>query len=109
VAPLGDEASALLGEKPFGLICGERVAGGQAHVSTRVSTHTPDGEVEDVGTTLSVSVQDRHLQRVRVDEGRGTIRRPDASPMTLAGGEEWSGSFEPTLRGRGCARVARRR
>jgi ferric-dicitrate binding protein FerR (iron transport regulator) len=50
----------------------------------------PDGELEDIGTTFSVSVQDGHTTRVSVREGRVVLRLRGLPPVGLAAGETWN-------------------
>lgn len=50
----------------------------------------PDGELEDIGTTFSVSVEDRRTTRVQVEEGRVLLRLEGRSPMVLDAGQTWS-------------------
>jgi ferric-dicitrate binding protein FerR (iron transport regulator) len=50
----------------------------------------PDGELEDVGTTFSVVVQNHRTMRVNVEEGRVLLRLAGHAPITLDAGQSWS-------------------
>jgi FecR protein len=49
----------------------------------------PDGELEDRGTTFTVSAEDGHTKRVAVEEGSVVLRLRDRSSMTIRAGEAW--------------------
>jgi FecR-like protein len=49
----------------------------------------PDGELEDRGTTFTVSAEDGHTTRVAVEEGSVVLRLRDRSSMTIRAGEAW--------------------
>jgi len=56
----------------------------------------PDGELEDIGTTFSVSADAGHTTRVSVQEGRVILRLRDEAPRTLGAGESWSPPPSPS-------------
>jgi hypothetical protein len=63
----------------------------------RVEQHTsrfvvvlPDGELEDIGTTFSVSAQDGHTTRVSVQEGSVVLRLRGQPPVAIGAGETWN-------------------
>jgi hypothetical protein len=61
----------------------------------------PDGELEDLGTTFSVSVKDGQTAQVAVREGRVLLRLRDRSAIAVGAGEVWSNAPAPALpRGR---------
>lgn len=49
----------------------------------------PDGELEDVGTTFTVSASDGHTNGVTVEEGRVLLRLRDRPAVVLGAGETW--------------------
>lgn len=49
----------------------------------------PDGELEDRGTTFTVSAEDGRTTRVAVEEGSVVLRLRDRSSMTIRAGEAW--------------------
>jgi hypothetical protein len=50
----------------------------------------PDGELEDTGTTFTVSAADGHTTGVTVQEGSVLLRIRGAAPVALAPGERWA-------------------
>ncbi len=52
-----------------------------------VLVRTPDGEIEDVGTTFTVSVQDGHTDAIQVFEGRVFVRIAGYEARMLQPGE----------------------
>jgi hypothetical protein len=50
----------------------------------------PDGELEDIGTTFSVSADGVHTTRVSVQEGSVVLRLRGQPPLALAAGDAWS-------------------
>lgn len=50
----------------------------------------PDGELEDVGTTFSVSADAGHTTHVTVQEGSVVLRLRGSPPLSLGAGEAWS-------------------
>jgi hypothetical protein len=83
-----------------------------AAVGGRFVVALPDGELEDIGTTFTVSAEDGRTKSVTVEEGRVLLRLRDRPPVTLASGDTWvadapartargiaSGSSEPALSG----------
>lgn len=56
----------------------------------------PDGELEDIGTTFSVSADAGRTTHVSVQEGRVILRLRDQSPRTLGAGESWSPPPSPS-------------
>jgi hypothetical protein len=49
----------------------------------------PDGELEDRGTTFTVSAAEGHTTRVVVEEGSVVLRLADRSPVTIGAGQTW--------------------
>jgi anti-sigma factor RsiW/TolA-binding protein len=56
----------------------------------------PDGELEDIGTTFTVSVEAGRTTRVAVDEGRVVLRLRQRAPVVIAAGESWPASAIPS-------------
>jgi hypothetical protein len=56
----------------------------------RLVVALPDGELEDIGTTFSVSAKDGHTARVTVQEGSVVLRIRDKAPVALGSGEAWT-------------------
>jgi hypothetical protein len=50
----------------------------------------PDGELEDIGTTFSVSADAGRTQRVSVRDGLVVLRLHGKPPLSLAAGESWN-------------------
>ncbi len=55
----------------------------------------PDGEIEDVGTVFTVSVQDGRTRRVQVDEGGVLLRLHGREPFQLSAGDSWTDTNQP--------------
>jgi hypothetical protein len=55
----------------------------------RLLVTLPDGELEDRGTTFTVSAEDGHTTRVAVEEGSVVLRLSDRSEMTIRAGQAW--------------------
>jgi TolA-binding protein len=55
----------------------------------------PDGELEDIGTTFSVTVDAGRTTRVRVDEGSVVLRLNGQAPRTVGAGDAWAANPEP--------------
>jgi hypothetical protein len=55
----------------------------------RFLVELPDGELEDRGTTFTVSAEDGHTSRVAVEEGSVMLRLRDRSSMTIRAGGTW--------------------
>jgi TolA-binding protein len=49
----------------------------------------PDGELEDIGTTFSVTAAAAHTTQVTVQEGRVILRLRGKPALALAGGDTW--------------------
>jgi hypothetical protein len=49
----------------------------------------PDGELEDIGTTFTVSAQAGHTTRVSVEEGSVVLRIRGRSPVAIGAGDTW--------------------
>lgn len=66
------------------------------HVEHRARGHDPvlvvlpDGELEDIGTTFTVSAERARTTQVAVQEGRVVLRLRGRTPVNLAAGETWS-------------------
>jgi hypothetical protein len=70
-------------------------ASGEAGLVVRL----PDGELEDVGTTFSVSADAGHTTRVAVDEGKVVLRLRGRPTIEISAGGAWpSGSLAPPVR-----------
>jgi hypothetical protein len=50
---------------------------------------TPDGDIVDVGTRFSVTVEAGRTQRIEVEEGRVSLRLRSAMGVELKGGDAW--------------------
>jgi hypothetical protein len=50
----------------------------------------PDGELEDIGTTFSVSAAAGHTTRVTVQDGSVVLRLQGSPPIALGAGDAWS-------------------
>jgi hypothetical protein len=50
----------------------------------------PDGELEDVGTTFTVSAGDAHTTRVAVEDGRVVLRLRGRATADIGAGDVWS-------------------
>lgn len=50
----------------------------------------PDGELEDIGTIFSVSVENQRTIYVKVEEGRVLLRLAGRDPIVLDAGQSWS-------------------
>jgi len=55
----------------------------------------PDGELEDTGTTFTVSAQDGHTTRVAVQEGSVALRIRGQPPVAIGAGETWIPNAQP--------------
>jgi len=62
----------------------------------RLRVVLPDGELEDIGTTFSVSVEALRTARVRVDEGRVVLRLRGRPPLSLGAGQLWTPDEAPS-------------
>jgi hypothetical protein len=60
-----------------------------ASAEARVVVVLPDGELEDRGTTFTVSAEDGHTTRVTVQEGSVELRIRDQPPVTIGPGNTW--------------------
>jgi TolA-binding protein len=60
----------------------------------------PDGELEDIGTTFTVLVENGRTTRVVVEEGLVLLRLRGNAPLTLAAGRTWTptASLDPSAR-----------
>jgi hypothetical protein len=56
----------------------------------------PDGELEDIGTTFSVSATDGRTARVSVQEGSVVLRIRDKAPVALGPGQVWTADAPAT-------------
>lgn len=61
-------------------------AGGQG----RFLVSLPDGELEDRGTTFTVSAADGHTTHVAVEEGSVVLRLAHQSPIAISAGQSWT-------------------
>jgi hypothetical protein len=55
----------------------------------------PDGELEDTGTTFTVTAEHGRTVRVAVEEGSVVLRLRDREPITIRAGAEWSAPSRP--------------
>jgi TolA-binding protein len=55
----------------------------------------PDGELEDIGTTFSVSADAGHTTRVTVQDGSVVLRLHGKPPLALGAGDSWSSPSAP--------------
>lgn len=55
----------------------------------------PDGELEDIGTKFSVSVDGVRTRRVVVEEGAVLLRLRGRAPLAISAGGEWTAESEP--------------
>jgi hypothetical protein len=58
-------------------------------VRGRFQVVLPDGELEDTGTTFTVSAEDGHTKRVAVEEGSVVLRVRGQAPVAIGAGETW--------------------
>jgi FecR protein len=56
----------------------------------RLRVILPDGELEDIGTTFSVSADAGHTTRVTVQDGSVVLRLHGKPPLALGAGDAWS-------------------
>jgi hypothetical protein len=68
----------------------------KARTARRVVVVLPDGELEDIGTTFSVSAAGARTTRVTVEEGSVILRLRGARPVVLGAGETWPSSSPPS-------------
>ncbi len=61
----------------------------------RLVVMLPDGELEDTGTTFSVSAEDGHTTRVAVQEGSVVLRRRGQPEVGLGPGDTWMPDARP--------------
>jgi hypothetical protein len=57
----------------------------------------PDGELEDIGTTFSVSADAGHTTRVTVQDGSVVLRLHGKPPRALGAGDSWSPPPSPSI------------
>jgi hypothetical protein len=50
----------------------------------------PDGELEDIGTTFTISAENGHTTRVAVQEGSVVLRVRGVPPVAIGSGEVWT-------------------
>ncbi len=55
----------------------------------------PDGELEDTGTTFTVSAAEGHTTRVAVHEGSVVLRLRGLPPVAIGGGDTWIPEVPP--------------
>jgi hypothetical protein len=55
----------------------------------------PDGELEDTGTTFTVSAEQGHTTRVAVHEGSVVLRLRGVPPVAIGGGDTWIPEARP--------------
>ena len=61
-----------------------------AQLGRRLLVILPDGELEDIGTTFSVSTDVGHTTRVTVQSGTVVLRLHHSPALALAAGESWT-------------------
>jgi hypothetical protein len=66
-------------------------------VSGRLLVALPDGELEDTGTTFTVSAEGGHTARVAVQEGSVVLRLRGQPPVVVAAGDTWSPAVRPAV------------
>ena len=57
----------------------------------------PDGALEDIGTTFSVSADAGHTTRVTVQDGSVVLRLDGKPPLVLGAGDSWAPPPAPPL------------
>lgn len=62
----------------------------------RLVVMLPDGELEDIGTTFTVSAAHGHTERVAVQEGSVLLRLRGRAPVALSAGQTWSADAAST-------------
>lgn len=62
----------------------------QAAPERRLLVILPDGELEDIGTTFSVSAHAGHTTRVTVQDGSVVLRLHGKAPLVLGAGDSWT-------------------
>lgn len=55
----------------------------------------PDGELEDIGTTFSVSAEAGRTTRVEVEDGSVLLRLRGHAPIAIAAGQDWNATPSP--------------
>ena len=68
----------------------------KARAARRLVVVLPDGELEDIGTTFTVSAAGARTTRVTVEEGSVILRLHGSRPLVLAAGESWPPSSRPS-------------
>jgi hypothetical protein len=68
----------------------------KAGPARRVIVVLPDGELEDIGTTFTVSAAGARTTRVAVEEGSVVLRLRGAQPIVLGARDSWSPSSAPS-------------
>jgi ferric-dicitrate binding protein FerR (iron transport regulator) len=63
----------------------------------------PDGELEDIGTTFTVSADDGHTTRVAVQEGHVVLRVRGQAAVALGPGDTWAPDPRPVASARASA------
>jgi hypothetical protein len=61
----------------------------------RLVVMLPDGELEDIGTTFTVSAEHGHTTRVAVQEGSVVLRLRGQPPVAIGAGETWIPQARP--------------
>ncbi|HEY6880694.1 MAG TPA: hypothetical protein VI299_21875, partial [Polyangiales bacterium] len=61
----------------------------------RLVVRVPDGEIEDLGTVFSVTVEDGQTREIIVREGRVLFRRHGAPTLQLVAGTSWRDTGKP--------------
>ena len=69
----------------------------RAHGDAKVRVVTPDGIVDDIGTSFVVEVRDTHMRSVQVSEGRVAISFTDGRRVELGAGEAWQATPETVV------------
>lgn len=72
-----------------------RASVGQRRPGQSLIIHLPDGQIEDLGTVLTVRVEQGHTASVRVFEGRVRLRLAGSSAFELGAGDTWGGQPVP--------------
>jgi len=64
---------------------------------TRLVVALPDGELEDTGTTFTVSAAEGRTTRVAVQEGSVSLRLTGRPAVTIGGGQTWRAAPSPSV------------
>jgi hypothetical protein len=68
-----------------------------AHPERRLLVALPDGDLEDTGTTFTVSADGQRTTRIEVQDGSVVLRLRGQSPVAIGSGGTWSPSPAPAV------------